>query len=411
MNSIFSKIITAVICIVTVLSLAVVPVSAGQEDELIDQINKLEQQIKDKDKEINAIKADKNEQQKIKNLYDQKMALYQSQINICNNKIRETNEKIAENEAEIVKKEEEMESVIRDFKKRMSSIYMNGSTGSGIELLLGADDFSDFLALSQLTANISRHDKKMMRDIEDMIKSINLRTEENKKLIEEQNEIKKTLDVKRAEYDALASEVQKEIDALNAEQKDVQSDKNQLQADLKAKEDYLNALLNPGEVYKGYFDGTFAWPVPGYLGTTSGYGERWGTMHKGIDIASSGIRGKPIIASASGEVVSTYTACPHNYGKKSSCYNSSGKRCGGGYGNNVVIQHGKSGSYYYQTLYGHMQSVTVKAGQYVTQGQVIGYVGSTGYSTGWHLHFEIHLSTNGVNFSHTNPELYVKKTK
>lgn len=406
------KLLATVLCVTLIFSFVVVPSSAGQVDDLKAEINKLESQIKDKADEIAGIQSDKKDQQKTKRLYDEQLSLLQTQINLCNSSIREANEKIAKNEAEILKKESEMAGVIVDFKKRMSAIYMNGSTNSGIELLLGAEDFSNFLAMSQLTVNISRRDKRMMKDITDMIKEINVRKAENEELLEKQKDIKKTLDAKYSEYDKLADKVQSVINDLAADEKDAKDDKKKLENDLKAKEEYLDSILNPDHdnVYKGTFDGTFAWPVPGYLGMTSKYGERWGTFHKGIDIASSGIRGKPVIAAASGQVASTYTACPHNYGKKSSCY-SGGKRCGGGYGNNVVISHGKSGSYYYQSLYAHLGSVTVKPGQYVKQGQVIGYVGSTGYSTGWHLHFEIHRSTNGKNFNHTNPENYVKRTK
>ncbi len=407
------RLIAVIMCVAVIISLSIIPSSASQVSDLQNQIDKLEQQIKDKANEIKDIQNDKKKQQQLKAAYEEQMALIQAQIDLCNNTIRETNEKIAQNDADIIAKEAEMADVIEEFKRRMSAIYMSGSTDSGIELLLGADDFSDFLALSQLTLNISKRDKKMMEDISDMIKEINANKKENSELIEKQNEIKKTLDEKYASFDALADEVQVKINDITADEKDATSDKKRLEADLKAKEDYLNALLNPSDdkVYKGTFDGTFTWPVPGYLGITSGYGSRWGTFHKGIDIASSGIRGKPVIASASGVVASTYTACKHNYGKKSSCYNSSGARCGGGYGNNVVISHGKSGSKYYQTLYGHMETVVVKAGQYVKQGDVIGYVGSTGYSTGWHLHFEVHTSTNGKSFSHTNPSNYVKNTK
>ena len=124
---------------------------------------------------------------------------------------------------------------------------------------------------------------------------------------------------------------------------------------------------------------TFAWPVPGHTNITSTYGYRWGTLHKGIDISDGGIEGQPVVASRSGTVTRADNACPHNYPKNSSC------GCGGGYGNRVEISHGDGTS----TLYGHMLSITVSVGQTVNQGDIIGYVGCTGYSTGTHLHFEI----------------------
>ena len=136
----------------------------------------------------------------------------------------------------------------------------------------------------------------------------------------------------------------------------------------------------------------FMWPVPGFSYITSGVGPRWGRSHNGIDIGDAGIYGAKIVASRAGTVHVGCTSCTHDYGKSGSC------GCGGGYGNYVMIYHDGT----YTTLYGHMKSVAVQDGQYVEQGQVIGYVGSTGYSTGAHLHFEVRK-----NGSYDDPENYV----
>lgn len=125
----------------------------------------------------------------------------------------------------------------------------------------------------------------------------------------------------------------------------------------------------------------FAWPCPGYYTISSGYGSRWGTTHGAIDIAG-GNAGAAVVASRGGTVVRVVTGCSHNYPKNSSC------GCGGGYGNYIIIQHDGT----YSTLYGHLASVSVSAGQTVSQGQTIGYVGSTGFSTGFHLHFEVRVN-------------------
>ncbi len=111
------------------------------------------------------------------------------------------------------------------------------------------------------------------------------------------------------------------------------------------------------------------WPVPG--GVTSPFGWRWGRMHEGIDIGAG--YGTPIRAAAAGNVI----------------------YCGweGGYGNLVVIDHGGS----LATAYGHQSAIAVSCGQQVSQGQVIGYVGSTGHSTGPHLHFEVRINGNAVD--------------
>ena len=130
----------------------------------------------------------------------------------------------------------------------------------------------------------------------------------------------------------------------------------------------------------------FTWPCPGFYTISSGYESRWGTFHGALDIAG-GTDGAAVVASRGGTVVVAVSGCPHNYGKSSSC------GCGGGYGNYVVIQHDGT----YSTLYGHMASLTVSVGDTVSQGQTIGYVGSTGFSTGAHLHFEVRVNGSKVN--------------
>lgn len=128
--------------------------------------------------------------------------------------------------------------------------------------------------------------------------------------------------------------------------------------------------------------GSWSWPCTSYT-ISSGFGYRWGSLHAGIDIAGGG----SALASKSGTVIKVSSGCTHNYPKSSSC------GCGGGYGNYVIISHGGS----YSTLYGHLASVNVSVGQSVSAGQVIGTVGSTGFSTGYHLHFEIRVNGGAVN--------------
>ena len=143
----------------------------------------------------------------------------------------------------------------------------------------------------------------------------------------------------------------------------------------------------------GYKDKSmFTWPVPGFYYISYGVGWRWGAYHQGIDIWSQGIRGAKICAAAAGTVILVSNTCTHDYGKNYSC------GCGGGYGNYCIIDHGGG----YWTLYGHSQYMSVTQGQHVEQGDVLGIVGSTGHSTGDHLHFEVRI--NGVP---QNPEDYV----
>lgn len=126
-------------------------------------------------------------------------------------------------------------------------------------------------------------------------------------------------------------------------------------------------------------DSGFAWPVPTCSYISSYFGSRWGRNHNGIDISNGSIMGSAVVASQAGLVITVNNSCTHNYAKESSC------GCGGGYGNYVVISHDGT----YSTLYGHFTSAAVSVGDYVQQGDIIGYAGSTGFSTGAHVHFEV----------------------
>lgn len=121
-------------------------------------------------------------------------------------------------------------------------------------------------------------------------------------------------------------------------------------------------------------EGEFAWPVPGHTTLSSYWGD--GRNHKGIDIADAGINGQPVVAMADGKV----TRAIDGYG-----VGYPGSPDGGGYGNHVYLEHGNG----LTSRYGHMSRVVVSVGDTVKKGQIIGYVGSSGDSSGPHLHFEI----------------------
>lgn len=123
----------------------------------------------------------------------------------------------------------------------------------------------------------------------------------------------------------------------------------------------------------------YTWPVPGFYHLTSLWDEDRGeSNHGALDIASSGVDGANVVAAHSGTVRYAENNCIHNWGKDESC------GCGGGYGNYVVLDHGDG----YSTVYAHMSSIVVSMGDTIQAGQLLGFVGSTGYSTGAHLHFE-----------------------
>ena len=183
----------------------------------------------------------------------------------------------------------------------------------------------------------------------------------------------------QVDIDRMRSEIQREREnaniAFDVENTDVVSSVNsQTERNLNSvSEDSISLTLpslpSSQEYLPEAFDGGYSWPAKGFL--SSGYGWRWGRLHKGIDIAAP--VGTPIFAAAAGEVISAG-------------WNS------GGYGNLVKLRH-LDGSI---TLYAHNNRILVRNGQRVNKGEQIAEMGNTGFSTGSHLHFEIHSGNRGV---------------
>jgi murein DD-endopeptidase MepM/ murein hydrolase activator NlpD len=205
------------------------------------------------------------------------------------------------------------------------------------------------------------------------------------------------LDAKQSELNGLISESQKAIADISANESSAKKEKANLatesaqadaavdqyfqeyyaeQARLAAANGGGNSANNSGGSGGYQSKGNFTWPVPGVTSLSSPFGSRPEGYHKGVDIASGGIYGKAIVAADSGKVIQA------SFGGNGNGYS--------GYGNVVVIDHGNG----YSTLYAHCSSIAVSKGSLVTKGQIIAYVGSTGDSTGPHLHFEIRV--NGV---------------
>ena len=332
-------------------------------------------------------------------------------------------------------------------------MYVAGSE-SYTDILVGATDFYDMLMKIELVKRVADHDNGMIDNLVDLKKQYEAdekaledekaELETNKNELEsqktKQQEQKDKLDVLYAESQAMIDQLEQDKETFLANQKQAQKEQENFEAELqklykeqkaikkkeaeekKRKEEEerkkqeaaqqkpsnngssSSGNANSGSTENnnnnstnnddyGYEDKSmFTWPVPGFYHISYGVGWRWGAYHAGIDIYSSNIRGAKICAAADGTVIRVENYCPHDYGKNGSC------GCGGGYGRYCIIDHGNG----WWTLYGHSEGITVSVGQQVKQGDVLGTVGSTGYSTGPHLHFEVRH--NGVAL---NPSDYV----
>ena len=401
------SILLCFILFVTTFSVGFTAVAATTQQQVQNEIEQLKKEAAELDKDIKNLKNQKANQQAILNAINKKIANTQAQIRACNNNIASINTKIANNKAEIAKNQKEISETKLEFQKRLRAIYMSNSD-SQVKILLGANDFAEYLQLAQMTATVSAHDKTIIEKIADAVKALEAKNKENEELIKQQVSARSVIEASQRELQKDEDEAQKIYNRINADQAAVQKDKNQVLAEIKEKQDYLDSFNKPSSGTTGgnFINNKtgFYWPVPGHRNITSGWGERWGTFHYGLDISTGSIYGKPIVAITDGVVYRMHTACTHRT-RSSRC------RCGNGWGNHIGLEHGRIGGYEYRAMYAHMDTVAsgMYVGKKVKQGQTIGYVGTTGDSTGYHLHFGLSRRAAGSkgSFSWINPYSYV----
>lgn len=348
--------------------------AASYESQIKDLENK-QAQLKVK---IDALQDDIDEQEKLKDALQDRIDVVQSQIDIYNEQINGLQSKINKMEEEKSTIEAELQKSKDTFLARIRAMYIAGND-SALTVLLSADDFGDYLYQTELLTTITEYDNKVMDKMRDDINKINQLEAEVEKEKQGILDLRKVVDVKRAELGDDMKALNSIIGKLENQQSKLEFSVEEYQKQIDALEKKIQAAADKGKNENIQFaGGQFKWPCPGYYYISSGYGYRWGRLHKGVDIAGSNIYGKPIIAAADG-VVSLVD------------YNS------GGYGYYVMVNHGNKSGNNYVTLYAHMSKQAAYVGQKVKAGDTIGYVGSTGRSTGPHLHFEIRVNGTAQN--------------
>ena len=318
-----------------------------------------------------------------------------AQLNAINDELDNINEQIAWYDEQIAQKEaERKEAEAKEqaqyelFCQRVRAMEEEG-TVSYWSILFNAESFSDMLdRLADIDA-VMDYDNQIMDELIAVREELERLQAELESARADEQEVKEQQEAKKAEQQTKVAEAEKVLEELNKNVEEVnrlldEEDKAAaaIQADIVRKQAELEAQRQQNGTSIVSESG-YMWPLPGWYRISSPFGYRINPVsgrpqnHSGIDIPANG--GTPILACKSGQVITSV------YG--TGAYWS--------YGNYVVIDHGNGNS----TLYAHMSSRAVSEGQMVTQGQVIGYVGTTGNSTGNHLHLEVR-----VNGQRTDPE-------
>ena len=335
---------------------------------------------------------------------------YENQIDELDSKISDLNSKISDSQSKLNKAEEDYTNQQKLLDSRLIAIQEAGET-SYLDFLLSSEDITDLISNYYLISEIATNDTQLLENIQKQ-------KEEIKKAKEELESSKRELDTSKASKESVSVQLKtakndkdKQVAQLSEDEKKLQAKLDELRqanrsidSQIKAEQENVRKYIeeqnrkkaqnsNNAKTQNNQAGGTtkagssgFIYPVPsGYTRVTTGMYYSSGSYHGAIDFGSGGINGQPVYAVADGYVVTS-------------------TRLSGSYGNYILIAHA-NGLY---TLYAHGQdgSRTVSAGQTVTQGQQIMRVGSTGNSTGPHLHFEVRTSP-GTYSNRQNPLNYL----
>ena len=390
------KVTTAILTAVMLLS-PVMEISASSLSDAQKEKENLEKQLEEAQSVIDGLKDSKADiQTKVKEL-DQQLTSISLEITNTQAQLEEKSAEITDTQSELEDAQADVASQAEAMSKRIQFMYENSGKMSYLEAFFQSGSMAEFLNQAEYIRQISEYDRDMLQQYKDSVQTVADTKEQLEQEYAELEELKAQVESQQQTVQALVDAKEDELDKVKSDITVAQSDADAVQAEIQAEEARKKAEeekrrqeaeengttpdTTPGDVYSG---GAFVWPCPSSTRVTSDYGTRLSptqgasSNHKGLDIGAS--YGASIVAAADGTV--SYAG-----------YNN-------GMGNYVMISHG-SGLY---TVYGHASALLVSTGDKVTAGQTIAQVGSTGISTGNHLHFGVSL-----NGSYVSPWNYLSK--
>ena len=399
----FKRIVCIALAVIMTLSLVstalILMVHAASSKEIEKELVDLRAQQAELKKQSDALKAEINQNEAETQTLIEKKADIDKQMDMSRQTIENLNAQIQQYSLLIADKQSELEAALNEQDKaRLRTMEETGKI-SYWSILFGARSFSDLLDKIDMIQEIAKADQLMMEKLKAMSEKIAGERADLETQMDDLNAAKDELAVQqaeletqRAESDELLIQMAKEYEAMSAEYADYEAMEDELSAQIaKSETDYFNALSREqaaaiaaaaaqkpsnGSSAAPSSSG-FVFPLAYATKITDAYGYRIhplsGTKkwHNGVDFAAG--EGTAIYATKAGTVTSA-------------TYNEA-------YGNMVTINHGDG----YSSLYGHMTNYIVSVGDTVSAGQTIGYVGSTGWSTGPHLHFTIYYNGSDVN--------------
>ncbi len=390
-----NKLIAIVLCVVMSFvmfaSLASLNVLAGSElDERRDAMESLEDQLDALKAQLENLEGSQANEEAAQANAAEQLTIVEAQIEILLQNISDKRGEIAEKQEEIDQTTRDIENSEELLAERLRAMYITRNSGV-MSTILSANSFSEFLTAADAMQRVTESDTELLEQLDKDKKALQLQEEALAAQLLDLEEEERALEQAKADYAAAWQIAENNINAIEAEKAATAAEEARIAEEYDAaKAAYEQAILEATQNSSGDFvGGEFAWPVPSHSSLdriSSKYGDRYifgrWEFHTGIDIATMGgvsINNAPIVAANDGVVVKAI-------------YSNVG------YGNYLMVDHGGG----YLTLYGHCNSLAVSQGAAVTKGSTIAYVGSTGNSTGPHLHFEIR-----INGAHVDPLPYI----
>lgn len=321
--------------------------------QLANEKKALESEIKKKTADIQKLQSDAENTQSSLNKRANEISKVNADIELINKEI------------DVIEKDYEYKNEL--FKTRMRVMYQNMNK-SPFEVFIESKSFSEFFSRIQLMSLVKENDEKLIKDIALGKEKTEIKKQEKLNELEKKEKQLEQLNAKASDIKTSRAEIESDIEAQKQRLKEAEKKEDEMIALSKQLESQIAKLQDTSIKYAG---GVMKWPTPGYTGISSPYGYRIHPIYKvkkfhaGIDINAPS--GANIVAANSGKVILA--------------------GWNGGYGNCIIIDHGDG----IATLYGHQSALLVSVGQRVNKGDVIGKVGSTGLSTGPHLHFEVRV--------------------
>ncbi|MBQ8585550.1 MAG: peptidoglycan DD-metalloendopeptidase family protein [Butyricicoccus sp.] len=362
---------------------------AASKTELKNQKNELAKQKKAVEAAVEELRGKEESYLKLIYALDAQIDLTELDIAATEDIIESLDDDIVDKNTEIEETQAELEHQTVLFETRMRVMYENGSL-TYLDVLLSATSFSDMLTRLEQVSQIMEFDQKVIDRVKELKAQLEAQKLELEEAKAEQETYKAELEDKYEELDAQRAEYQDVVDKLEADQEEKERQIAEIEGEMDdiddelariAKEEAAKAAAAAGKSSSSYKynlqSGELLWPCPVYTRISDSYGWRYHPIyktqkfHKGTDIASGA--GNPVLAAKAGTVSKSY-------------FSSS-------YGNYIVINHGGG----LMTAYAHMSTRLVQVGDKVSAGQKIGTVGSTGASTGNHLHYEVYVNGSTVN--------------